>query len=44
MIPEAIYTLAFEGIFYLFFLRSWTGSPIASGYWGAAALFALPRS
>ncbi len=25
MIPEAIYTLAFEGIFYLF-LRSWTGS------------------
>jgi 4-amino-4-deoxy-L-arabinose transferase-like glycosyltransferase len=38
MIPEAIYTLAFEGIFYLF-LRSWTGSlnPRA-GYWGAAAL------
>src|SRR3984957_18561877 len=38
MIPEAIYTLAFEGIFYLF-LRSWTGSLNPRvGYWGAAAL------
>jgi 4-amino-4-deoxy-L-arabinose transferase-like glycosyltransferase len=38
MIPEAIYTLAFEGIFYLF-LRSWTGSlNPRTGYWGAAAL------
>src|ERR1700687_5671027 len=38
MIPEAIYTLAFEGIFYLF-LRSWTGSlDPRVGYWGAAAL------
>ena len=37
MIPEAIYTLAFEGIFYLF-LRSWTGSlDQRLGYWGAAA-------
>jgi len=43
MIPEAIYTLAFEGIFYLF-LRSWTGSlDPRVGYWGAAA-FALPQS
>ncbi len=41
MIPEAIYTLAFEGIFYLF-LRSWTGSLDARlGYWGAAALCAI---
>jgi 4-amino-4-deoxy-L-arabinose transferase-like glycosyltransferase len=41
MIPEAIYTLAFEGIFYLF-LRSWTGSLDARvGYWGAAALCAV---
>ena len=40
MIPEAIYTLAFEGIFYLF-LRSWTGSlDPRVGYWGAAALCA----
>ncbi len=41
MIPEAIYALAFEGIFYLF-LRSWTGSlnPRA-GYWGASALCAV---
>ena len=40
MIPEAIYTLAFEGIFYLF-LRSWTGSlDPRLGYWGAAALCA----
>ena len=40
MIPEAIYTLAFEGIFYLF-LRSWTGSLDSRiGYWGAAALCA----
>jgi 4-amino-4-deoxy-L-arabinose transferase-like glycosyltransferase len=38
MIPEAIYTLAFEGIFYLF-IRSWTGSLNPRiGYWGAAAL------
>jgi 4-amino-4-deoxy-L-arabinose transferase-like glycosyltransferase len=38
MIPEAIYALAFEGIFYLF-LRSWTGSLNPRvGYWGAAAL------
>jgi len=38
MIPEAIYTLAFVGIFYLF-LRSWTGSLNPRiGYWGAAAL------
>jgi 4-amino-4-deoxy-L-arabinose transferase-like glycosyltransferase len=38
MIPEAIYTFAFEGIFYLF-LRSWTGSlDTRIGYWGAAAL------
>jgi 4-amino-4-deoxy-L-arabinose transferase-like glycosyltransferase len=41
MIPEAIYTLAFEGIFYLF-LRSWTGSlDPRLGYWGAAALCAV---
>jgi 4-amino-4-deoxy-L-arabinose transferase-like glycosyltransferase len=41
MIPEAIYTLAFEGIFYLF-LRSWTGSlDTRVGYWGAAALCAI---
>jgi 4-amino-4-deoxy-L-arabinose transferase-like glycosyltransferase len=41
MIPEAIYALAFEGIFYLF-LRSWTGSlDPRLGYWGAAALCAL---
>jgi 4-amino-4-deoxy-L-arabinose transferase-like glycosyltransferase len=41
MIPEAIYTLAFEGIFYLF-LRSWTGSlDPRVGYWGAAALCAV---
>ncbi len=41
MIPEAIYTLAFEGIFYLF-LRSWTGSLDGRiGYWGAAALCAV---
>ncbi|HWZ54610.1 MAG TPA: glycosyltransferase family 39 protein [Verrucomicrobiae bacterium] len=41
MIPEAIYALAFEGIFYLF-LRSWTGSLDARiGYWGAAALCAV---
>ena len=41
MIPEAIYTLAFEGIFYLF-LRSWTGSlDPRVGYWGAAALCAI---
>jgi len=41
MIPEAIYTLAFEGIFYLF-LRSWTGSLDSRiGYWGAAALCAF---
>src|SRR5579863_4423068 len=38
MIPEAIYALAFEGIFYLF-LRSWTGTLDSRvGYWGAAAL------
>ena len=38
MIPEAIYTLAFEGIFYLF-LRSWTGSlDPRIGYWGASML------
>ena len=41
VIPEAIYALAFEGIFYLF-LRSWTGSLDPRwGYWGAAALCAL---
>jgi 4-amino-4-deoxy-L-arabinose transferase-like glycosyltransferase len=41
MIPEAIYTLAFEGIFYLF-LRSWTGTLNSrAGYWGAAALCAV---
>ena len=41
MIPEAIYALAFEGIFYLF-LRSWTGSlDPRAGYWGAAALCAI---
>jgi 4-amino-4-deoxy-L-arabinose transferase-like glycosyltransferase len=41
MIPEAIYALAFEGIFYLF-LRSWTGSLNPRvGYWGAAALCAV---
>ncbi|MBZ5645341.1 MAG: glycosyltransferase family 39 protein [Acidobacteriia bacterium] len=41
MIPEAIYTLAFEGIFYLF-LRAWTGSlDTRIGYWGAAALCAV---
>jgi 4-amino-4-deoxy-L-arabinose transferase-like glycosyltransferase len=41
MIPEAIYALAFEGIFYLF-LRSWTGSlDPRIGYWGAAALCAI---
>src|SRR5271165_2401704 len=41
MIPEAIYTLAFEGIFYLF-LRSWTGSVDSRiGYWGVAALCAV---
>ena len=40
MIPEALYTLAFEGIFYLF-LRAWTGSlDQRVGYWGAAALCA----
>ena len=41
VIPEAIYALAFEGIFYLF-LRSWTGSLDPRwGYWGAAALCAV---
>lgn len=41
MIPEALYTLAFEGVFYLF-LRSWTGSLDSRiGYWGAAALCAF---
>jgi 4-amino-4-deoxy-L-arabinose transferase-like glycosyltransferase len=41
MIPEAIYALAFEGIFYLF-LRSWTGSlDPRLGYWGAAVLCAI---
>jgi 4-amino-4-deoxy-L-arabinose transferase-like glycosyltransferase len=41
MIPEAIYTLAFEAIFYLF-LRAWTGSlDPRVGYWGAAALCAI---
>jgi 4-amino-4-deoxy-L-arabinose transferase-like glycosyltransferase len=41
MIPEAIYALAFEGIFYLF-LRSWTGSlDPRVGYWGASALCAI---
>jgi 4-amino-4-deoxy-L-arabinose transferase-like glycosyltransferase len=41
VIPEAIYALAFEGIFYLF-LRSWTGSlDPQRGYWGAAALCAV---
>src|ERR1700676_2225479 len=41
MIPEAIYTFAFEGIFYLF-LRSWTGTlDSRAGYWGAAALCAF---
>jgi 4-amino-4-deoxy-L-arabinose transferase-like glycosyltransferase len=41
MIPEAIYALAFEGIFYLF-VRSWTGSLNPRvGYWGASALCAI---
>jgi 4-amino-4-deoxy-L-arabinose transferase-like glycosyltransferase len=41
MIPEAIYTFAFVGIFYLF-LRSWTGSLDSRiGYWGVAALCAV---
>src|ERR1700726_3161704 len=41
MIPEAIYALAFEGIFYLF-LRAWTGSlDPRIGYWGASALCAI---
>jgi 4-amino-4-deoxy-L-arabinose transferase-like glycosyltransferase len=41
MIPEAIYALAFEGIFYLF-LRSWTGSlDPRVGYGGASALCAV---
>jgi 4-amino-4-deoxy-L-arabinose transferase-like glycosyltransferase len=41
MIPEALYTLAFEGIFYLF-LRAWTGSlDPRVGYWGAAVLCAF---
>lgn len=41
MIPEALYTLAFEAIFYLF-LRSWTGTlDPRLGYWGAAAVCAL---
>jgi len=41
MIPEAIYALVFEGIFYLF-LRSWTGSlDPRLGYWCAAALCAI---
>ena len=41
MIPEAIYALAFEGIFYLF-LSSWTGSlDPRVGYWGASALCAI---
>src|SRR6202162_1331563 len=41
MIPEALYTFAFEGTFYLF-LRSWTGSlDTRIGYWGAAALRAF---
>ncbi len=41
MIPEAIYALAFEGIFYLF-LRSWTGTlDPRIGYWSAAALCAV---
>jgi 4-amino-4-deoxy-L-arabinose transferase-like glycosyltransferase len=41
MLPEAIYALAFEGIFYLF-LRAWTRSlDPRLGYWGAAALCAI---
>lgn len=41
MLPEAIYALAFEGIFYLF-LRSWTGTLDSRiGYWGAGALCAI---
>ena len=41
MIPEAIYTVAFEGIYYLF-LRSWSGSLDSRvGYWGAAVLCAF---
>jgi 4-amino-4-deoxy-L-arabinose transferase-like glycosyltransferase len=41
MIPEAIYALAFLGIFYLF-LRSWTGGlDPRIGYWGASALCAV---
>jgi len=41
MIPEALYTFAFEATFYLF-LRSWTGSlDTRIGYWGAAALCAF---
>ena len=41
MIPEAVYTLLFAGIFYLF-LRAWTGTlDPRAGYWGAAALMGL---
>ncbi len=41
MIPEALYTFAFVGIYYLF-LRSWTGTlDTRVGYWGAAALLAF---
>src|SRR6266851_5686417 len=41
MIPEAIYALMFEGIFYLF-LRCWTDSlDPRLGYWCAAALCAI---
>ncbi|MDP9268424.1 MAG: glycosyltransferase family 39 protein [Acidobacteriota bacterium] len=41
MIPEAIYSLFFVVIFYLF-LRAWTGSlDPRVGYWGAAAAMGL---
>jgi 4-amino-4-deoxy-L-arabinose transferase-like glycosyltransferase len=41
MIPEAMYALAFVGIFYLF-LRSWAGDlDPRIGYWGASALCAV---
>ncbi len=41
MIPEAIYTLEFTILFYLF-LRAWTGTlPPRVGYWGAAVMLGL---
>ena len=41
MIPEAIYTLEFTILFYLF-LWAWTGTlPPRVGYWGAAVMLGL---